>query len=210
MLLSSLAALLTLLGSIVNCAARSSTPSPVPVAALTSAVESSPTDDDSSVVLASSGRTVYNDGGTHIIGGDDELSSSSSSSVVVIEEEEERYDSIIVTDKTTLIMQGAGSVVTAPDESNGWPAMRLSNGGVFKGTDGTITGSFGENGGHAVEMYNGQSTPETASFGYYFEGMTIVGGGATYGGGGVGGNALYGMFPSLYYSLDGTTTTRTT
>ena len=134
MLPSSLAALLTLLGSIVNCAARS-TPSPVPAAALTSAVESSPTADDSSAMVARS-RTEYNDGGTHVIGGDDDGSSSSSSSAVV-EEEEDHHVSIIVTDKTTLMMRGgAGSVVTAPDDPDGWPAMRLPNGGVFKGTGG--------------------------------------------------------------------------
>ena len=187
MLLSSLAALLTL-GSIVNFA--SSTPSPVP-AALASAVEEPPPTDSSIVA-----RTVYDDGGTHVIGDE----SSSSSSLVV---EEDRYDSIIVTDKTTLMMQGGGIVVTAPDDSDGWPAIRLSNGGVFKGTGGTITGSPGEDGGGGVEMYNGQSTPETASFGYFFEGITVVGGDAT-SGGGVGGNALYGMFLCILRFNDGT------
>jgi hypothetical protein len=80
--------------------------------------------------------------------------------------------------------------VRVPNNLDSWPALRLVNGGVFKGMGGLISGSLGKSGGHAVEIYNGKSTPETASFGYYFEGLTVIGEDASIG---EGGNSLYSM-----------------
>ena len=49
----------------------------------------------------------------------------------------------------------------APTNSDGWPAIRLSIGGIFNGTEGKVTGSLATsdsnfNGGEAIEMYNGE------------------------------------------------------
>ena len=69
----------------------------------------------------------------------------------------------------------------------------MSIGGIFNGTGGSVTGSLATtdsnfNGGEAIEMYNGQSSPDTASVGYFYDGISVVGGDAP---NGVGGNALH-------------------
>lgn len=50
--------------------------------------------------------------------------------------------------------------IIAPTNSDGWPAIRLSIGGIFNGTGGSVTGSLAIdsnfNGGEAIEMYNGE------------------------------------------------------
>ena len=126
-----------------------------------------------------SNRTVYNDGGIHVI-------NSESTSF--------RHETIIVTDKTTLRLEDNGYII-APDNSDGWPAVRLSISGIFNGTGGLVRGSRGAlednaDGGEAIEMYNGQSTPDTASFGYFYDGIDVIGGDDALGG--VGGTALHG------------------
>jgi len=54
----------------------------------------------------------------------------------------------------------SSSHIIAPTNSDGWPAIRLSIGGIFNGTGGTVTGSLATdsnlNGGEAIEMYNGE------------------------------------------------------
>ena len=129
-----------------------------------------------------SNRTIYNDGDVYIIS--DDASSFD-------------HETVIVTDNSTLLMQGG--YIIAPANSEGWPAVRLSIGGVINGTGGTITGSVGtgdDDGGEAIEMFNGQSSPDTASFGYFWEGIEVFGGDAP--NGGVGGTALHGEY---FYSL---------
>lgn len=140
------------------------------IANMFSGQEESPT----SSPIEFSNRTIYNDGATHII---DSKETSFS------------HETIIVTDYTTLIMKGDESYIIAPDKSD-WPAIRLSIGGVFNGTRGLVQGSSAVemDGGDAIEMYNGQSTPESASFGYFYEGISVIGGHSSTG---VGGNALH-------------------
>ena len=79
-------------------------------------------------------------------------------------------------------MEDNGYII-APDNSDGWPAIRLSISGILNGTGGLVRGSRGAldnaDGGEAIEMYNGQSTPDTASSGYFYDGIDVVGGDAT-------------------------------
>jgi hypothetical protein len=53
-----------------------------------------------------------------------------------------------------------------------------------------LEGSY-ENGGEAIQVNNGQSGPETASYSEFYDGVHVIGGGAP---NGVGGNALHGTF----------------
>ena len=176
-------------------------------------------------------RFIYNDGKTHT------LSHNCSSA---IKEEDGGYSSyystiLVTNNNTTLIMvQDSPSNVTTPlttiiapnksnsnddtnnlNTNNNWPAIQLSNGGIFQGQAGIIIGSLGVlpwvlqqqqqgevvdeddiniqknydndvNGGNAIEMYNGQSSSVTGSIAYFFHGMTVIGGS-----GHRGGTALY-------------------
>ena len=146
------------------------TPSPVPISA-----------------SASNILTIYNDKGTHVIKNNNEITSSSFNP-----------GTIAITDNTTLTIQNG--YIIAP--KNGyksdteWPAIRLSIGSTLNAIYGTVTGSLatidGRDGGEAIEIYNGQSDPETASVGYFYDGMTVIGGDAiTKDKNGVGGNALH-------------------
>lgn len=123
-----------------------------------------------------SSKTIYNDGGVHVV--NDESTSFN-------------HESIIVTNDSTLRLEANG-YINSPDNSDGWPTVRLSIGAVFNGTGGSVTGSLatGDNtdGGEAIEMYNGQYSPKTASFGYFYDGINVIGGDAPIG---VGGNALH-------------------
>ncbi|KAL7546334.1 hypothetical protein ACHAWF_009662 [Thalassiosira exigua] len=151
----------------------SATPSPAP--ALTSifaAMSKGPTDSPAEL----SNMTIYDDGGVHII--NNEASS--------FEHE------VIVVKNSTLFMESG--YIRAPTEGKftDWPALRLSIGSVLNATGGSIVGSYakqvGAHGGEAVEIYNGQSGPETASIAYFYDGTEVIGGDATIG---VGGNALH-------------------
>jgi len=126
--------------------------------------------------VESSNKTIYNDGGIHVV--DDEETSF-------------KHESVIVTDNSTLRLEANGYIYS-PDNSDGWPAVRLKIGGVLNGTGGSVTGSLatGDNidGGEAIEMYNGQYSPKTASYAYFYDGINVIGGDAP---NGVGGNALH-------------------
>lgn len=127
-----------------------------------------------------SNLTILDDGGIHII--NNQVTSFD-------------HESIVVKDNTTLILE-AGGYIKAPDSSDGLPALRFSIGAIFNGTGGLVVGSHasttgGDNsdGEEAIEMFNGQSTPKTASVAYFYDGINVIGGDAP---NGVGGKALHG------------------
>lgn len=125
--------------------------------------------------------TQWNDGETHVI-------NSKESSFL--------DESIVITRNTTLLLE-EGGYIEAPLNTN-WPAVRLSIGSRFAGAGGTINGSYAdplaflegenENGGDGLHINNGQSSDVTGSKGAFYDGVSILGGGAP---AGVGGNALY-------------------
>mmetsp|Transcript_32000 Transcript_32000/g.67273 ORF Transcript_32000/g.67273 Transcript_32000/m.67273 type:complete len:327 (-) Transcript_32000:292-1272(-) len=171
-LISSLVALLSL-SSIVGSVGSTLSPVPAPASSPIAAAEAeAPTNSP----VESSNKTIYNDGGIHVV--DDEETSF-------------KHESVIVTDNSTLRLEANGYIYS-PDNSDGWPAVRLKIGGVLNGTGGSVTGSLatGDNidGGEAIEMYNGQYSPKTASYAYFYDGINVIGGDAP---NGVGGNALH-------------------
>jgi len=131
--------------------------------------------------------TIYNDQDTHEIKNNNEITSSSFNP-----------GSIAVTDNTTLTIQN-GNIIAPKNgykSDTEWPAIRLSVGSTLNAIYGSVTGSLatidGRDGGEAIEIYNGQSGPETASVGYFYDGMTVIGGDAiTKDKNSVGGTALH-------------------
>lgn len=125
--------------------------------------------------------TIWNDNTTHII--NDEATSFN-------------HETIVVKDNTRLRIEANG-YITAPingyKSDTDWPAVQLSIGSVFIAKGGSITGPSatmeGTHGGEGIELYNGQSGPETASVAYFDDGVSVAGGDAV---DGVGGNALRG------------------
>ncbi|KAL7524963.1 hypothetical protein ACHAXR_000795 [Thalassiosira sp. AJA248-18] len=124
--------------------------------------------------------TIFDDGNTHVV--NDEASSF-------------LHEAIVVKDSTILRVE-AGGYIEAPQNGyksdTDWPALRLSIGSILNATGGSIAGSRATeedtHGGEAVEMYNGQYSPETASYAYFYDGITVIGGDSS---DGVGGNALH-------------------
>lgn len=125
--------------------------------------------------------TIYNDGDTHVI--NNEASSF-------------KHGTIIVTDNTTLRMEANG-YIEAPENGyksdTDWPAVRLSIGSILNATGGSVTGSLATrddtDGGEAIEIYNGQSSPETASYAHFYDGINVIGGDAQ--ANGAGGSAIH-------------------
>mmetsp|Transcript_21077 Transcript_21077/g.45122 ORF Transcript_21077/g.45122 Transcript_21077/m.45122 type:complete len:331 (-) Transcript_21077:88-1080(-) len=169
-MLPRLTALLSL-GSIVT-GVGSSTPSSVPASAYASdyivASEHAPN------IL-----TIYNDGRTHTINNAYLFNPGT----------------IAVTAYATLRIEDG--YVKAPDNGykldTEWPAIRLSIGSTLNATGGTVTGALamrdGTDGGEAIEIYNGQAGPITASHAHFYDGMDVVGGDSQRNG--QGGNALH-------------------
>lgn len=119
--------------------------------------------------------TQYNNGEAFVIDGDESSFAE---------------ETLVVTKKTKLTLK-EGGYVSAPVNTD-WPAVRLSIGSIFNGTGGVVTGSFAredyeEGGGEAIQLNNGQSSTETASYAEFYDGITVIGGDAP---GGIGGDAL--------------------
>jgi hypothetical protein len=113
--------------------------------------------------------TVFNDGGSYIV--DENVLSFADG------------ESIIISDKTKLTLIGGN--VTAPDNSE-WPAIRLSVGSTINATSGVVKGSnvgddFDE-GGEGIHLSNGQSSPQTAGYGEFYDGIRVIGGNGRIGG----------------------------
>ena len=77
---------------------------------------------------------------------------------------------------------------------------RVSIASTFIGNGGYVNGSYAdssfvegeyEDGGEAIHVNNGQSSPETASKAEFYDGIYVIGGDAPVG---IGGNALHGEF----------------
>jgi hypothetical protein len=140
-------------------------------AVLTNAPTESPLEFKNTIPTSSpvefSNITVYNDGGKYIV--DENVSFADG-------------ESLVITDKTSLILNG-GSVV-APTNSE-WPAIRLSVGSKINGTAGYVKGSDVDDnfngGGEAIQLNNGQSSSATAGFGEFYE-LKVVGGNGRIGG----------------------------
>lgn len=124
--------------------------------------------------------TIYRDGKIHVI-------NNGATSF--------RDESIVVTKNTTLELD-QGGFIEAPLNTD-WPAIRISISSRFIGRGGHVNGSYAntsflegdyENGGEAIHVNNGQSSPETASYAEFYDGIRVMGGDAP---AGVGGNALH-------------------
>jgi len=101
-------------------------------------------------------------------------------------------ETLIITRNTTLRIEGNGYVV-APVNST-WPALRLSDSAKLIAVSGFVNGSYAGRGyegggGEAIQLSNGQSTVETASYAEFYDGINVIGGDAP-GPDGMGGNAL--------------------
>jgi hypothetical protein len=112
--------------------------------------------------------TVFNDGGKYIV--DENVSFTDG-------------ESLIISDKTKLTLIGGN--ITAPSNSE-WPAIRLSVGSIINATSGLVKGSdVGENfdeGGEGIHLSNGQSSPQTAGYGEFYDGIRVIGGNGRIGG----------------------------
>lgn len=104
-------------------------------------------------------------------------------------------ESVLLSRNTTLVLE-QGGYIEAPLNTD-WPAVRISTASMFIGKGGVVNGSFADisllegeciDGGDAIHVNNGQSSPETASHAEFYDGIYVIGGDAP---GGVGGNALY-------------------
>lgn len=93
-------------------------------------------------------------------------------------------ETLIVTDKTTLTLIAGGNV-TAPHNIE-WPAIRLSVGSVINATSGVVQGSHVSGnfdaGGTGIHLANGQSSTTTAGYGYFYDGIIVLGGDGRIGG----------------------------
>lgn len=112
--------------------------------------------------------TIFNDGRSHVI---DKNASFGD-------------ESLIVTDKTTLVLNGGN--VTAPTNSE-WPAIRLKISSKINATSGVVQGSIVSEdleygGGEAIQLNNGQSSPETAGYGEFYDEIKVLGGHGRIGG----------------------------
>ncbi len=101
-------------------------------------------------------------------------------------------ETLIITRNTTLRIEGNG-YIAAPINST-WPALRLSDSAKLIAISGYVNGSYAEGGyegggGEAIQLNNGQSTVETASYAEFYDGINVIGGNAP-GPDGIGGNAL--------------------
>ncbi len=81
---------------------------------------------------------------------------------------------------TTLILENGGDIVAAED----WPGIRLVTSSTFNMKGGTVQGWQDE---PAIELHNGQSSEDTASYAEIYDG-SIIGGRSS---DGVGGDAFY-------------------
>ncbi|KAL7521361.1 hypothetical protein ACHAWX_006029 [Stephanocyclus meneghinianus] len=112
---------------------------------------------------------VFDDGGTHAISAD--ITSF-------------RDKSLVISDKTTLVVEGGNIIAPANSE---WPAIRLSIGSTINATLGVVQGSFADEntdfgGGAAIQLNNGQSSTETAGYGEFYSGIKVLGGHGRIGG----------------------------
>jgi len=127
-----------------------------------------------------SDMTVYNNGGNFII-------SNQATSLT--------DESIVLTKNTTLTLE-QGGYIAAPLNTD-WPAIRISISSTFIGNGGYVTGSYADpsliegehvDGGEAIHLNNGQSSPKTASHAEFYDGIQVIGGDAP---SGFGGNAFH-------------------
>ena len=125
--------------------------------------------DPTSSPVEFSNITILNDGSKYIVDGN--VSSFA------------QGESLVITERTKLTLSG-GSVF-APDNSE-WPAIRLSVGSTINATSGVVHGSnVSDNfsgGGDGIQLNNGQSSPETAGYGEFYDGVKVIGGNGRIGG----------------------------
>ena len=125
--------------------------------------------DPTSSPVEFSNITVFNDGGNYTV---DSNSSHNDG------------ETLIITDKTTLTLIAGGNV-TAPQNIE-WPAIRLSVGSTINATSGVVQGSHVsgnfDTGGTGIHLANGQSSTDTAGYGYFYDGIIVMGGDGRIGG----------------------------
>ena len=129
----------------------------------------SPNTEPTSSPIEFSNITVFNDGNQYTIDKNDIHYAQG--------------ESLIITDKTKLTLNNGA--ITAPQNS-AWPAIRLSVGSSLIASSGIVQGSdcnddF-DSGGEGIQVNNGQSSPETAGYAEFYEGIKVMGGKGLIGG----------------------------